>query len=721
MTAIYQDPSQPIAARVSDLIAQMTLAEKVGQMIQLPALGDDYESYIERYHIGSYLHCMGEKAVRLQALNNEKSRLKIPLIYGIDAIHGHCFEDEMTVFPVQLAQACSWHPPLAKAIGEITAREARSGGLHWTFSPVLCMGRDPRWGRTSETFGEDTLLVSDFAAATTEGYQNGEWPMAACAKHYAVYGEARGGRDSTDVHTSEREMRNIFLPSFERQARMGCKTFMVGYQSINGIPCSANTWLMNDVLRDEWGFEGVAVTDWNNVGQMLTLQKAAPNLKEALAQCLEASNDIFMMTPEVFEHMQELVAEGRVSEARIDESVTRILRLKFELGLFDNYEIPDRAQLLQDDTRWQLAEEAAEQTLTLVRNNGVLPLNAKEPAKILLVGDNASSVFNTLGDWSFVPGGPTGPQDIKHTKATITLVKALENYAGNFTLNYAASDDCSPVKNQVPSNALREQANNADIIIACLGDDLKQHGEYHDRADLNLTGNQQQAFDILAASGKPVISVLLASKPHTINSVIEQSAAVLIAFHPGAKAGSAITRCLFGDINPAGRLPITFPRHVGQLPAYYNQAPGWHSVISPFYDKKERYIDLPETPLLAFGEGMSFSNIEYGKGECTEQNGTVSIRVNVKNTSDRDAIEVVQLYARLCIAGVTSPNKQLLQYQRVSIAANSSVTVEFTIEQSSLMVWDKQLQKEAYTGEAVFMVGKSSLDADLEQFVVSFK
>lgn len=721
MTAIYQDPSQPIEARVSDLLAQMTLPEKVGQMIQLPALGDDYESYIERYHIGSYLHCMGEKAIRLQTLNNEKSRLKIPLIYGIDAIHGHCFEDEMTVFPVQLAQACSWNPPLAKAIGEVTAREARSGQLHWTFSPVLCMGRDPRWGRTSETFGEDTLLVTDFAAATTEGYQNGEWPMAACAKHYAVYGEARGGRDSTDVHTSEREMRNIFLPSFERQARMGCKTFMVGYQSINGIPCSANTWLMNDVLRDEWGFEGVAVTDWNNVGQMLTFQKAAPNLKEALAQCLEASNDIFMMTPEVFEHMQELVAEGRVSETRINESVTRILRLKFELGLFDNYEVPDRAQLLQDDSRWQLAEEAAEQTLTLVKNDGLLPLDPNQKRNILLVGDNAYSVYNTLGDWSFGPGIAPAPKATRHLKDTVTLLKALESYPGQFTITFANPDNCSPLNNNAPDNELHEQASQADIIIACVGDDLKQHGEYHDRADLNLTGNQQQAFDILAASGKPVISVLLASKPHTINTVIEQSAAVLIAFHPGAKAGSAIARCLFGDINPAGRLPITFPRHVGQLPVFYNQAPGWHSVISPYCDGLERYVDLPQTPLLAFGEGMSFSTIEYDKGECTEQNGTVNICVNVKNTSNRDAIEVVQLYARLCIPGVTSPNKQLLQYQRVSIAANSTVTVEFTIEQSSLTVWNKQLQKEVYTGDAAFMVGKSSLDADLEQFTVSFK
>lgn len=720
MTAIYQDPKQPIEVRVSDLLTQMTLAEKIGQMMQLPALGDNYESYIERYHLGSYLHCLGDKATRLQALNSEQSRLRIPLIYGIDAIHGHCFEDEMTVFPVQLAQACSWHPPLAKAIGEVTAREARSGNMHWTFSPVLCMGRDPRWGRTSETFGEDTLLVSDFAAATTEGYQDGQWPVAACAKHYAVYGETRGGRDSTDAHTSEREMRNIFLPSFERQARMGCKTFMVGYQSINGIPCSANTWLMNDILRDEWGYPGVAVTDWNNVGQMLVLQKAAPNLKEALAQCLEASNDIFMTTPEVFELMQELVAEGRVSEARIDQSVTRVLRLKFELGLFDDYAIPDRAQLLQDNSRWQLAETAAEQSLTLVKNNGALPLNADQALNILLVGANASSVFNMLGDWSFVPGGPTGPQDIRHTKASVTLLQALANYQGNFTLTYASADNCSPVNTTAPTDELREQASNADIIIACVGDDLKQYGEFHDRADLNLTGNQQPAFDMLAASGKPIITVLLASKPHTINTVIEHSAAVLIAFNPGAKGGSAIARCLFGDVNPAGRLPISFPRHVGQLPVYYNQAPGWHSVLSPFYDKKERYIDLPETPLLAFGEGMSYSTIEYGKVDCQQQGNTATIRLTLKNTSDRDAIEVVQLYVRLCIPGVTSPNKQLLQYQRVAVNANATVTVEFIIPQSSLIVWNKQLQKEAYTGEAVLMVGKSSKDTDLACFTVSY-
>ena len=717
----HLDSSLSTPQRVNTLLQQMSLEEKLGQMLQLPALGEDYDSYIERYHLGSYLHAVGEEVMRLQSLNREKSRLKIPLIFGIDAIHGHCLEDKTTVFPVQLALACSWHSELLTQIGKITANEARASHLHWTFSPVLCMGRDPRWGRTSETFGEDTLLVATLANALCEGYQTAEYPLAACAKHYAAYGDASGGRDSADADVSERLMRNILLPPFEHLARNGCKTFMTAYQALNGIPCSANTWLMNDVLREEWGYQGVVVTDWNNCGQMLTLQNAAENMKEAVYQCLQASNDIFMTTPEFFELAKALVEEKRIPEKRIDESVARILHLKFELGLFDNPEssAPSREQVLTNPQRWQVCLQAARESLTLVKNNGILPLDTAAK-KILLVGENAECLRNQLGDWSFIPG-PQAYEDLQmHRADTVTLHQALSSLCKEtaIQLEFAGADCVGPECQQHLFDDLQQRAANADLVIFCAGDALKQYGEYHDRADLQLSGNQNAAFEALLNTNTPIVSILLASKPHCINALLTHSQAVLIAFNPGALGGTAIAECLFGQINPSGRLPISFPRHEGQLPVYYNQAPGWHADLSPHYGGGNHYIDLPETPLLAFGEGQSYSEIIYGQASLNKQhatlNDTLEITLPIRNHSERAATEIVQVYKRVCIPGVTSPQKQLHYFQRVQLAARQSLELTLKLPVKDFKVWDKQLDNVRYRGKLSLMVGKSSKSNDLQ-------
>ncbi|SMF00941.1 beta-glucosidase [Alteromonadaceae bacterium Bs31] len=719
MTLLYTNGQAPVEARIDDLLARMTLEEKVGQMIQLAAVDDEYESYIERYHLGSYLHSLGDDVTRLQALNRQKSRLNIPLIFGIDAIHGHCFEDGSTVFPVQLAMACTWNTELVRQMGEITANEARAGNLHWTFSPVLCMGRDPRWGRTSETFGEDTLLVTEMAAALTEGYQSAEFPLAACAKHYAAYGEADGGRDSADAHVSERRMREVFLPAFERQARSGCKTFMAGYQALNGVPCSANTWLMNTVLREEWHYQGVVVTDWNNCGQMLTLQNAASSMKEAVELCLQASNDIFMSTPDVFTYTLELVREGKVTEARIDESVRRILKLKFDLGLFEDTKSPDRNSVLLDSQRWQTALQASQQSLTLVKNNGALPFD-REAKKILLVGDNADNLLNQLGDWSFIPGAAAYEDKTIHRAETITLKAALQEMCEKtgLELQYLGADICGPHCETTQHSAIEQALQHCEQIIFCAGDALNQNGEFHDRADLNLPGNQSAVFKLLQQSGKPMVSILLASKPHCIEAVMEHSDAVIVAFNPGAKGGLALAQLLFGEINPSGRLPISFPRHIGQLPVYYNQAPGWHAPLSPHYSGGAEYIDIQHSPLLAFGEGMSYSKIVYGEAQLSNsslQDGeSVELSLRISNESSRAAVELVQLYCSLRIPGVTSPQKRLLKYQRASIAPHSSADVSFTLVPKDFEILDINLQKTIYAGSLVLMLGKSSRDQELQ-------
>jgi len=725
MTELYFDSKAPISARVDDLLARMTLEEKVGQMIQLAANEGEYEQYIERYHIGSYLHAVGDQVEQLQALNQQKSRLGIPLIFGIDAIHGHCFQDGNTVFPVQLAMACTWNTALIQRMGEITANETRASNVHWTFSPVLCMGRDPRWGRTSETFGEDTVLVTEFAAALTTGYQTADYPLAACAKHFAAYGETDGGRDSSDAHVSERQLREVFLPSFARQAELGCKTFMVGYQSLNGVPCSANAWLLNRVLREEWGYQGVVVTDWNNCGQMVSLQHCAASLKQAVELCLQASNDIFMSTPDAYGYALDLVREGRVPEARIDESVRRILELKFSLGLFDVEHKPDRATLLADTQRWDVALQASQQSLTLVKNNGVLPMAASKQQKLLLVGDNADNILNQLGDWSFIPGMTAYIDKTSHRSTTVTLRMALQqlSQAGGFELDFISADDCGPLCDAPIADSVAQKASRSDVIIFCAGDALKQYGEFHDRADLNLPGNQSAVFEVLCASGKPVISVMLMSKPHCINAVLEKSAAVVIAFNPGAKGGIALQQLLFGEINPSGRLPISFPRHVGQIPVYYNQAPGWHAQNSEHYDRSARYIDLPETPLLAFGEGLSYSAVTFGQASLSRptlaNEDSVELRLSLKNTSERAVTEIVQLYCRLTIPGVTSAEKRLLKFQRLELAGQTLTDVVFVLSHEDFVVLDLNLQKIPYQGPVDLMVGKSSKDEDLQKLALA--
>lgn len=714
---LYKNPEAPLAARVEDLLMRMTLPEKLGQMMQLPAVDENAEEYIEKYHVGSYLHALDGDITRLKQLNTERSRLGIPLIFGIDAIHGHCFEDGSTVFPVQLALACSWDTALLTEVGKITAKEAYGAGIDWTFSPVLCMARDPRWGRTSETFGEDSMLIGELAAAMVDGYQNAGVPFAACAKHYAAYGETLGARDCGDAHVSERNMRNIFLPPFEKVAALGCKTMMAAYQSLNGVPCSANTWLMNTVLRDEWRYEGVVVTDWNNCGQVHTVQGAAQSMKDAVELCLAASNDIFMTTPTFFECAQQLIAEGAISETRIDESVRRVLALKFSLGLFDDSEPRSKQQQWRDD-RWDVSLQASRQSLTLVKNGGILPLRAKGRQKILLVGDNADNVLSQLGDWSFIPGMHAYSDSITHRSSVVTLRQALEADE-NISLTFMGSEVCGPLTDtQADKVGLLAAAQSADLVIFCGGDALKQHGEFHDRAELDLPGNQNPVFDVLAGSGVPLISVLIMSKPHAINSVMEHSDAVLIAFNPGAKAGCAIRECLFGEFNPSGRLPMSFPRSVGQLPVYYNQAPGWHAYQSPHYDGQNHYIDCDATPLLAFGEGMSYSEIVYGEVQLDQSevrsNESARLTVQLGNNSDRSAVEVVQLYAQWRIKGVTSPAKNLIQYQRVELEAGEQQAVTFLIEADAIRVRDLDLNLVHYQGELVLYVGHSSKHDDLQ-------
>lgn len=770
MSTIYQDSQAPIEDRVADLLSRMTVEEKVGQMMQLPANRPGMMELLEEQHIGSYLHCTGDTMRELQ-VRAEKTRLGIPLIFGIDAIHGHCFEPEGTVFPTQLAVACSWDRESVHAMGRVTAREVRSCGIHWTFSPVLCVGRDPRWGRMDETFGEDPWLIGELAADLIAGYQGLPLPprpgvpgeggpvsgadldfarddaILGCAKHYAAYGEATGGRDAYESEVSKRKMLSLFLPPFEKAVRRAhCATLMTAYQAIDGVPSSANKWLLREVPKDGWGMDGFIVTDWNNVGSLYDKQHVAESTKEAACLGIVAGNDMIMSTPEFYADALALVKEGRIDIALVEDSVARILRAKFRLGLFDAMRHPDqgrRGSVVGAPAHHEAAIEVARKSPVLLKNDAVdgvpvLPVDPSRTRRILLTGPNADDVVAQLGDWSF-GSMQAGAADEKFHRAQTTTVLAgltARARASGVEVRWLPG---VPTVGRLPGDPFPEQtehivhppltaderdgidraaeaAADVDLVVAVVGDTLKQHGEFHDRGLLSLSAGQEALVEALGAAGKPLVVVYLASKPLAIRKVRDTAHAILCAFNPGEGGGTAIAEILFGDVNPSGKLPVSFPVHEGQLPVYYNRYEGWHARNDTTMGGAERYVDLPVEPLFAFGEGMSYTSFEYSKLVVDTPRlvgDDLRVRVTVKNTGDRDGAQIVQLYVRDLVSSVTRPVKELRAFERVEIEAGTSAEVSLTVAYDELALVDQDLVRRVEPGEFEVLVGPSSKDTDL--------
>ncbi|MDC7233188.1 MAG: glycoside hydrolase family 3 N-terminal domain-containing protein [Spirochaetales bacterium] len=727
---VYKDQSQSYEKRCADLLQRMTLEEKVGQMMQLPANFDNNMDKLESMNIGSYLHCTGDMMRELQT-RAEKTRLGIPLIFGIDAIHGHCFDNRATVFPTQLGVSCSWNRDLIREMGAVTAREVRANGIHWTFSPVLCVGRDARWGRVDETFGEDPWLIGEMAAEMVEGYQGKEgfanWEkILACGKHYAAYGEADGGRDAYEADVSRRNMLTYFLPPFEKIVKDGCATLMAGYQAINGEPCSASRWLLRDQAKESWDLDGFIVTDWDNIGSLHTKQKVAEDLKEAAYIAVTAGNDMIMTTPSFYKHTIELVKEGRLDESMINDSVRRILMAKFRLGLFDEYRhtSPEReAAALGREDHWEAAAQASRESLVLLKNEGILPLKPGAVKTITLVGANADDVVAQLGDWSFGSMQAGASDDSFHRDVTVTLLAGLKERAERegITVNFVKGAD--PLdENLDECDQAAAAAREADLTVACVGDTLKLHGEFHDRANLDLTGKQQKLLEAVKAAGTPLCVVLLASKPLTVPWIKENADALVCAFNPGAKAGEGIAEVLFGDLNPMGKLTISFPHHAGQIPVHYNRFSGWHSMNDPAMPGEERYIDMPEEPLFVFGEGMGFSPFSYADLKVSksvlQQGEDLEVSVSVKNEGDYDGWEIVQLYINDQFSSLTTPVKELRGFKRVYIRSGETVTVDLTLPFEELSLINADLQRVVEPGRFDIMVGASSRDEDLLKTVI---
>ena len=504
--------------RVADLLGRMTLEEKVGQLLMLDARADDL-SFIHTVQPGSILHILGEKArkaMRMAAGN----RLGIPLLIGEDAIHGHSFWKGSTIFPTQLAMACSWNPELLERIGRVTAEEVVPTGIHWTFSPVLCLTRDLRWGRTGETFGEDPYLIGEFASALIRGYQgkglddpNG---ILATAKHYAGYSETQGGRDASEADLSRRKLRSYFLPPFERAARAGAMTFMTGYQSMEGVPSTCNHWLLTEVLKDEWGFKGVLVTDWDNVGRLVREQKVCATFADAAVDAVRAGNDIMMTTPEFYEGAIEAVRAGKMAETEIDAPCARLLALKIRMGLFENPREPNLERAAVETARADHRTtnlEAARQSLVLLQNNDLLPLDGQSLKAIAVVGPNADDDLQQLGDWSL--GASQHPKEAgkQPREKTTTVLDGIRALAPKgVDVRHAAG--CSIVDDDLSGiPAAVEAAGAADVVVAVVGDHLNYIGETLSTATLELQGGQIALLDALAKTGKPLVVVLINSKP----------------------------------------------------------------------------------------------------------------------------------------------------------------------------------------------------------------
>ncbi len=736
MTALgtlpYQDPSLSTADRVDDLLGRMTLEEKVGQMLQLDAR-DDLRDHVLRRHAGSILHTSPERIVEANRLT-EQTRLGIPLLVGEDCIHGHSFWPGATIYPTQLGMAASWDAELIERVARASAEEVAATGVHWTFSPVLCIARDLRWGRISETFGEDPFLIGELASAMVRGYQGAglDDPTAilATAKHFAGYSETQGGRDASEADLSRRKLRSWFLPPFERVAREGCRTFMLGYQSTDGVPITVNDWLLSDVLRGEWGYTGTLITDWDNVGRMVWEQKVQPDYAHAAAAAVRAGNDMVMTTPTFFEGALEAVEQGLLDPDAFHAAVARILTLKFDLGLFEDPRLPSPSlkEVVGSAAHAELNLEIARRSLVLLENDGTLPL-ASASLRVAVVGPLADDAQTQLGDWAG-GSGQAGWLDGQPRDMITTVLDGLREIDGWEVVHAQGADiltleedprgatfpDGQPrppvVVPSSPDERLIDEAVAealaSDVVVAVVGDRIELVGEGRSTATLELIGGQNALLDAVIGTGKPVVVVLLASKPLVLPPSIRHAAAVVWAANPGMRGGRAIAELLAGRIEPSGRLPISFARHVGQQPTYYNQLRGQHG---------DRYADLTQRPAWAFGEGLSYTTVEYeGLALAQARLGVgdeIVAEVTVRNSGARPVRETVQAYVRDAVTSVSWTDRELKAYRQVDLAPGASARVRIALPVSDCTIVDADGVRVVEPGAFELLVGPSSREADL--------
>lgn len=741
----YQDPKLPVETRVEDLLARMTPEEKVGQMMQLPVHPQIMLATpegCERGEVGSILAAVGEQ-VRPFAEAALRSRLGIPLLVGIDAIHGHSMWEHATMFPSQLALSQSWDEKLCEDVARATARQVAYTGIHWTFSPVLCLPRDLRWGRVDETFGEDNLIISRLGVAMIKGYQGEDLrdpeSIAACAKHYVGYGESEGGRDASESPHSLRTLRSVYLPPFEAAAKSGCASFMSAYHATDGVPVVFNRKLLVDELRTAWGFDGLLVTDWDILGHMHKLHRICATMVESAKRGLRAGNDMIMTTESFYADILAALASGEADMADVDAACRNVLRLKFRLGLFENPRLPDIPKartVAAEPVQRELALESARRSLVLLKNRNVLPLRAENLRKIAVIGPNADDWANTIGDWQLGSGQNQSTCDMYAAgNETVTVLAGLRallgeqievthsvgcgvpdtlrKHTGMIGCFHATDPFGNGINESAPEKINRavRLAEAADVAVLVLGDRISYVGEMKSTATLDLPGDQQALFDAVVETGTPVIVVLLTSKPLAIPEVARRADAILLAHSPGMEGGRAIAEALFGQFNPSGRLTLSWPHHVGQCPVRYDLSQGAHQV---------GYPDLPDAgydALFSFGFGLSYSHVRYqglklAKTELAEGEA-LEFEVQVNNRGNRAMEETVQCYLDDCYTSVMWARKKLKLWQRVSLQPGEVRTVRFSLPYEAMALCDENAEWVVEPGEFQILVGSSSRDQDL--------
>ncbi|WP_435199140.1 beta-glucosidase BglX [Qipengyuania sp. 902] len=692
----------------------MTRAEKVGQLVQRMGgrskalnsrLGPEELDRVRRGEVGSYLHVAGAGPLReLQRVAIEESRLGIPLLFSMDVVHGY-----RTIFPVPLAMAANWNPDAARLHAEIAAREASAAGLHWTFAPMVDIARDPRWGRIVEGAGEDAYLGSRMAEAQVRGFQGGDLSardtIMAGTKHFGAYGAAEGGRDYAGAEAGERSMREVYLPPFRAAANAGTASYMTAFNAVDGVPTTGNAALLRSMLRDEWGWDGLLLSDWRAVEELMAHGVARDRLGAATL-ALRASVDMDMVADVYAEDLVAALESDPSLEPLLDEAVRRILKVKRDLGLFDDpYKYHDSAretEVMLTAAHRDAARRIAEQSIVLLKNERqVLPL-ARDAGRIALVGALADDALSQLGSWR----ARGDAADV------VTLRAALE--AAHPDVVYASgaasrSDDESGIAEAVRA------AENADMVVLAIGEDYDCSGEARSRSSLELPGAQQALFDALEATGKPVVVVLTGGRPLAIPEVTERADAVLAAWLLGVEAGPAIVNTLFGANNPGGKLPVSFPRATGQVPVNYDHLPSGRPADPDLSKDTARYMDAPVTPLYAFGHGLSYTNFDYGEvrlsaAQIPAQGGAISVTIPVTNTGPVAGDEVVQLYMRDPVASVSRPVQQLRAFARIALDAGERREVMFTLTSDQFALWSLDDDWLIEPGTIELMVGSSSDD-----------
>ena len=717
----------PIEARIVELVSLMTIEEKIGQMIQTHYAGEvsaDMRGNIAAGRIGSLLNVVdADVANELQRIAADESRLGIPLLLARDVIHGF-----RTVLPIPLGQAATWNPELVERGTRVAALEAAKTGVNWALAPMIDISRDPRWGRIAESFGEDPYLTSRFAVAMVEGYQGDDLSapgtIAASAKHFAGYGASEAGRDYNTTNIPENELRNVYLPPFKAAVDVGVATLMASFSDLNGVPASGNRFLMQDILRDEWDFDGFVVSDWDSIDQ-LTDHGFAADGRDAARKAVTAGVNMEMVSRTYAEHLAQLVDDGEVGIERIDQLVGEILRIKFDLGLFENpYTDPAEFPPLANDEHLSVAREAALQSLVLLQNEGdALPLDANELNSIAVIGPLSDDPYEQLGTWIF-DGDPGLSQ---------TPLQAIrESVSDRVDVNFVRALETSRSLDTGGFGEALAAARASDAVVVFLGEESILSGEAHSRADIDLPGAQVELVRALRETGKPVVAFILAGRPLTVQNILEHVDALVYAWHPGTMGGPAIADVLFGVESPSGKLPVTFPRLVGQIPIYYAHkntgkpaTPESYVHIDDLpvrgaqaaFGMTSHHLDAGYTPLFPFGFGLSYAQFTYSDLELSRStvgmSDSLTIQAVVTNAGDVGADEVAQLYVRDLVGDVTRPVKELKGFRRIRLQPGESRTISFALTPLDLAFYGQDMELMIEPGEFHVWVGGSS-DAGLQ-------